>query len=135
MVPAGCTELRKAYRGHMRVAQGGDEDSYHLLCFYGLECGLKSIYLKRNGISRTDQIRDENLRSTHDLFLFIKDLRLSAQTAGTLPPSFRLGRDGTALQIKSVHEVWRYGIMIRTDDANNLVGWMNNINRWVKENI
>jgi hypothetical protein len=135
MISSGYTELQKAYLGHTRIADSGKEDSYHLLFFYGLECGLKSIYLKRNKICRTDRISDENLRSTHDLFMMIKELRLPAQIASTSQPVFRLERDGTALPIKHAHEAWRYGILIRSDDLKNLVGWMQDIRNWIKENL
>ncbi len=135
MIHSGLRELRTAYFGHTRVADTGNGASHYLLFFYGLECGLKSIFLKRNRMHRSDQISDDNLRSTHDLFLFIKELRLPAQIAGTSPPNFRLDRDGTALQIKHAHEIWRYGINIRTDDSDKLVGWMQNILKWIQENI
>ena len=135
MISSGYTELRKAYLDHTRIADSGKEESYYLLFSYGLECGLKSIYLKRNKILRTDQISDGNLRNSHDLFMMIKELRLPAQIAGTSAPSFRLARDGTALPIKNVHEAWRYGILIRADDLQNLLGWMQNIRNWIKETI
>lgn len=135
MIPAGYTELRKAFHNHTRISETGSEDSHHLLLFYGLECGLKSVYLKRNRIRKTDQISDNKFQSSHDLFLFIKDLKLPAQTAGASHLSFRLQRGGTALPIKNAHEVWRYGIMMREDDAQKLYKWMHDIHAWVKENI
>jgi hypothetical protein len=135
MISSGYTELRKAHLDHIRIADSGTEESHYLLFFYGLECGLKSIYIKRNKMLRTDQIRDENTRSTHDLFMLIKTLRLPAQIAGTSSPSFRLERDGTALPIKYAHEAWRYGISIRSDDLKNLLAWMQNIRNWIKETI
>ena len=46
MISSGYTELRHAYLTHMRISDTGNEDPHHLLLFYGLECGLKSIYLK-----------------------------------------------------------------------------------------
>ena len=135
MISAGYTELRKAFLNHTKISDSGENDSHHLLLFYGLECGLKSIYLKRNRIYQSNQITDENLRSTHDLFLFIKNLRLPAQIAGASSPTFRLERDGTSLEIKLAHEAWRYGIMIRKEDAEKLILWMCAIHTWVKENI
>jgi len=135
MIPAGCTELRKAFFNHHRVSNTGDEDSHRLLLFYGLECGLKAVYLRRNGINKTNQISNNELQSSHDLFLFIKELKLPAQTVGASPPSFRLRRDGTALPIEKAHEVWRYGIVIKEDDAQKLDKWMHDIHAWVKENI
>jgi hypothetical protein len=135
MIPAGYTELHNAFRGHIRVADTGTEDSHYLLFFYGLECGLKSIYLKRNKILRPDQTSNENFRSTHDLSLLIKDLRLPAQVTGAALPSFRLERDGTSLPIKRAHEIWRYGIIIQPDDEKKLVAWMHAIRSWIKETI
>jgi len=135
MISSGITDLRKVYLNHTRISDSGKEESYYLLFFYGLECGLKSIYLKRNKILRTDQISDENLRGTHDLFMMIKELRLPAQIARTSAPSFRLTRDGTSLPIKSAHEAWRYGILIQADDLQNLLGWMQDIRNRIKETI
>lgn len=135
MISSGITDLRKAYLNHTRVSDSGQEESYYLLFFYGLECGLKSIYLKRNNMLRTNQIRDENLRSTHDLFMMVKELRLPAQIARTSAPAFRLAGDGTALPIKSAHEAWRYGVSIRADDLQNLLEWMQDIRNWIKETI
>ena len=135
MIPAGCTELRKAYFDHDRVSQTGGEDSHHLLHFYSLECGLKSIYLRSRKLYRSDQIPDERLRRTHDLFLFVKELRLPAQVTGAVAPSFRLQRDGNSFEVRHAHEVWRDGIKIRENDARALAGWMHKINSWVEENI
>lgn len=135
MIPAGCTELRKAFLGHIRVGHTGEEDSHRLLIFYGLECGLKSVYLRNNRLNRTDRIRDERLRRTHDLFLLVKELKLPAQIAGSNAPSFRLKRDGDTFDIRHAHEAWRYGIEMRTADAGALDGWMQKINQWVKERI
>ena len=134
MISSGYTELRKAYSAHTRIADSGKEESYYLLFFYGLECGLKSIYLRRNKIDRTDKISNEKFRRTHDLLTMIKELKLPAQIARSAP-SFRLARDGTALQIESAHEAWRYGILIQADDLQNLLGWMQDIRNWIKETI
>lgn len=135
MISSGCTELRKASFAHLLVADSGKETSHFLLFFYGLECALKSIYLKRNKFYRTDQISDENFRSTHDLFMLIKELRLPAQISSTAAPCFRLERDGTALPVKYAHEAWRYGILIQADDLQKILGWMQDIRNWIKETI
>lgn len=135
MIPAGYTELRNAFSNHHCVSKTGNKDSHRLLLFYGLECGLKSIYLKRKGIRRTDQISNDKLQSSHNLFLFVKELKLPAQTAGALAPSFQLRRDGTALPIQNAHEVWRYGITMNGNDVQKLDKWMHDIHEWVKENL
>ena len=135
MIPAGCTELRKAFFNHHRISDTGSEDSHRLLLFYGLECGLKSVYLRRNGINKTNQISNKELQSSHNLLLFVKELKLPAQTAGVLSPSFRLRRDKTALPIENAHEVWRYGITMNENDTQKLDKWMHDIHVWVKENL
>lgn len=135
MIPAGTTELRNAFHRHANVADEGNENSHLLLFFYCIECGLKSIYLKRNRLLRTDKIENVNLRRTHDLYLLIKDLRLPAQIAGSASPSFRLDRDGRAYQIKSAHEIWRYGITIKAEDITELIEWMGKVRDWIREEI
>ena len=135
MIPAGYSELRSAFFDHVRIANTCLCRSQNLLLFYSLECGLKSIYLKRNKINRTDRINNKELQKTHDLSLLIKDLKISATTIGTLSLNFRLKRDCMTFSIKSAHEIWRYGIMIQDNDEKALVTWMQAIRKWIEENI
>ena len=112
----------------------GRGDSHLLLLFYGIECGLKSIYFMRNKILKTDQINEKNNLLNHDLFGIAKKLKLPAQTLSITSNSFR-SSTGMALEIKHVHECFRYGIKIHPDDLENLVKLLLALKVWIKDNI
>ena len=128
--------MRRAFRQHARMAKDGDSTSHYLLLFYAVECGLKSVYLRRRYPSRGTiaSISDERLRASHDLALWIKELRLPAFIAGT-NPNFRLERDRSSWSVDKAHQAWRYGVVIEVQDEQSLVCWLDNIRRWIEENI
>ncbi|MFH1634010.1 MAG: hypothetical protein ABIG63_08350 [Chloroflexota bacterium] len=135
MIPAGRSELKKAFHQHTSVAENGASPSHNLLTFYAVECGIKSVYLKRNSLNTTKDIRDERLNKSHDLSLWVKILRLPATITGT-NTVFYLRRDQqSAWSVARAHEAWRYGIAIRPDDEKRLVGWLVSIQQWVKERL
>jgi hypothetical protein len=136
MITAGWSELRRAFRQHARTAKNDDSTSHYLLLFYAVECGLKSVYLRRwhppGGTMAS--ISDERLRISHDLALWVKELRLPASIAGT-NSNFRLKRDRSSWSVDKAHQAWRYGIVIEVQDEQSLVHWLHNIRTWVEENI
>lgn len=133
-IPVGFSELRKAFRRHAQVAGNANNSSHYLLLFYAVECGLKSVYLRRHKLMKIENITDERLRSWgHDLRLWVKELRLSAQLAGP-SPSFHLKKDRTTVwQIKQAHQAWRYGALIDPKDEKILINWLKKINDWIQK--
>lgn len=127
MIPAGSSELRAAYHQHT----SRHLYSLHLLLFYAVECGLKSVYLRRNRLSNTDQIPRADLRGSHDLGRWVKELRLPASVASK-GSRFRLERDGSAQTISRAHEAWRYGVRMNPDDERDLVSYLRAIHAWIK---
>lgn len=127
-IPAGTTELRSAFWQHVRK----DPASGHLLLFYAVECGLKSVYLRRNRLQRTDQIPPELQEKGHDLARWVKELRLPAAIvqAGV---EFRLTRDGSRYRIEMAHQAWRYGVAMEEDDEAMLLEYLRNIQNWIQE--
>jgi hypothetical protein len=75
MIHAGYSELKKAFFTHSVNAKDDTSSSHNLLLFYAVESGLKSIYLNRTKLYTTKKIGDENLRNSHDLLLWIKELK------------------------------------------------------------
>lgn len=135
MIPAGWSELKGAFHQHISVAKNGASPSHNLLAFYAVECGIKSIYLKRNKLRTTENIRDERLMRSHDISLWVKELRLPAAITGT-NTGFHLHRDQqSAWSIARAHEVWRYGIIICPADESELVRWLDYIRQWVEKEI
>lgn len=134
MIPIVWRDLSKAYRLHSENAESGTSASHYLLRFYAVECGLKSVYLQQKKINRTDAIVDEQLRGSHDLIRWAKELKLPAQVVGG-NSSFRLQRDGSTWRIDKAHQAWRYGARLKPVDENAVNQLMRNIQQWLEENI
>jgi hypothetical protein len=135
MIPAGFSELKKAFNKHSSVASLNTGPSYFLLLFYAVECGVKSIYLTRNRLRTTEDISDLNLRGSHDLAAWAKELRLPANLTDGIPREIRLDRDGNNYQIGEAHQAWRYGIVLEAENEQSVIEWLKKIEAWIKENI
>jgi hypothetical protein len=140
MIHASDRDLRQAFHKHYSAAQETKEDCSHLLLFYAVECGLKSILLQRQRLKSTAQIRDPTLLS-HNFSLLIKELRLPPSVVGqiddkSLPklPTFHLDKGDSLLNISEAHQAWRYAVRIRVEDQRRLVEWLKKICIWIKEN-
>ena len=136
MLPAGISELRQAFRVHLHAAQGNEGFSFHLLLFYAAECGLKTVWLRRNRLLRTERIPDQTLlrNDGHNLARWVKELRVPASVAQSVP-SFRLATDGTAWDVEKAHQAWRYGVRIQQKDETALIAWLEQLCQWIKEEI
>ena len=136
MIPVGFSELGKAFQMHARAAGNANDASHSLLLFYAVECGLKSMYLRRHKLMKIENIPNKQLHRNHDLLLWVKELKLSAQLAGaTSGFSFHLKRDRTVRQIEQAHQAWRYGVLIDPKDEKILINWLKKINDWIQEGI
>lgn len=133
MLESGVSELRDAFVLHRRVGEGGSDPSHHLLLFYAAECGLKLAWLRRNRFWTTAQIRDEQLRKSHDLSRWVKELRVPASMASPMH-DVRLERGGSA-ELRRVHEAWRYGVRIVEQDEGHIVNWLRRVCGWVHEEV
>lgn len=143
-IHASVKELKSAFKYHYDIINRHKEDksaSIYLLVFYAVECGLKAVWLKNNGLSGTDQIQDQALISEkgHDLTVWTKKLRLPATITGKYdtkePRMFHLSRDKSSWDIGKIHQTWRYGVKIDSDDEQKLVAWLNQVSDWIKEKI
>ena len=105
----------------------------HLLLFYAVECGLKSVYLRRHRFRTTAQIQDPELQEKgHDISRWVKELRLPASIlhAGA---EFRLTRDGARYGIEMAHQAWRYGVSMEVTDEAGLLEYLRTVKNWVEE--
>lgn len=74
----------------------------------------------------------------HDLMGLIKALKLPASIIGddilNAKLIFKLRKKPHSIhQIKSLHEVWRYGILVDPNNEKYLIDWINKINKNIKE--
>jgi hypothetical protein len=136
MIPAGVSELRQAFHAHLGASQKTTGISSHLLLFYAAECGMKSVWLRRNILKTTNDISDKTLLSQdgHNLDRWKKELKISASVVGETP-HFRLASGASSLDVEKAHQAWRYGIRMNPQDEKDLVEWLKNLCDWIKENI
>ncbi len=135
IIHAGISELRRAFHAHRNAATKTSGIASYLLLFYAAECGLKSIYLDQNDLTKTDRIQDQAMLSKngHDLRIWIKQVNTYPKKIEEAP-HFRIN-DGSNLDISKAHQAWRYGVRIKEEDEQKLVKWLENLCNWIKENI
>jgi hypothetical protein len=131
-------QLKYAFNTNRSASEKSSDSSSYLLLFYAVECGLKSVWLKRNQRhQKKSKTQDNSLlfKYGHSLDLWVKELKISAKEVG-VPPNFHLDGDRSIiLDIGKAHQVWRYGIKIKAEDEQKVVEWLQNICNWIKENI
>lgn len=135
MIPAGVSQLRQAFNAHLEASQKTTGISAYLLLFYAAECGMKSVWLRRNKLKTINDISDKTLLSQdgHNLDRWKKELKIPASVGET--PHFRLASGGSSLDVEKAHQAWRYGIRMNHLDEKDLVEWLKNLCDWIKENI
>ncbi|UNU22426.1 hypothetical protein D0A34_23090 [Microcoleus vaginatus PCC 9802] len=135
MVAAHVRGLKQAFNAHNAAAKKTQGLSSYLLLFYAAECGMKSVWLKRNNLRTTNDIADSTMLSPdgHNLNRWKKELKISA-TIG-YAPAFSLAVGGSDLEVAKAHQVWRYGIGMNVEKEKQLVEWLEKIYNWIKEEI
>lgn len=140
MIHASTHELKTAFQIHLGIikAQANQNISSHLLRFYAVECGLKMIWLRRQGgLNGTDEIQDQTMltKDGHNLARWVKELKLPATIIGNDKiPRFHI-KDGSIHDLKQSHQVWRYGIEMKPEDEKKLVEWLESVCTWIENNI
>lgn len=88
MIPAGVSELLQAFNAHLVASQKTTGISSYLLLLYAAECGMKSVWLRRNILNTTNYISDQTLLSQdgHNLDRWKKNSKF-LPTSGK-PPIF-----------------------------------------------
>ena len=134
VITAGWSQLKSAFWQHINAIGSHSGPSYNLLKFYGVECGLKAIYLQRNKFRTTRQIPDERVRGSHHLADLAKVLRLPAAVIDA-NSDFHLQHDRSSWSVDKLHQAWRYGVKVEPDDEQRVVDWLERLVQWIQENI
>ncbi len=122
-------QLKKASRRHANA--GGDpagaDDSRLLLLIYALECGLKSVLLRRRGLHFTSKLDEDDL--THDLDDLLK-------LCGEAPRfrSFKVEEPVEPAAPKHLHEALRYGRRMTGESRRKVVEAVEHVLHWLEEN-
>jgi len=139
-ITAYTGELYKAFLKHHKIANLDSRDqSYYLLKFYAIECGLKYAYLRKNRLESTSDISDTQLIDEgHNLSLWAKRLRIPASICDSNKDfQFNLAesRKEERWPISAAHQAWRYGIKINPQDETKILEQLNRIKSWIDEGV
>lgn len=133
-VDVGVTALTTSHRLHRDSAAKLNGPSAALLLFYAAECGLKAIYMRRQGLDNTAKL-DARARS-HDLRHLAKELRLSQATVKKLLHYCRAHRDrSVTIDIADWHQAWRYGKLIEPSDETEALACLDALVTWCRTEI
>ncbi|OZB57167.1 MAG: hypothetical protein B7X35_02490 [Halothiobacillus sp. 14-56-357] len=138
-IPFTDRELTRAWRELSAVAtplSGGTRQNPHrLLLFYAVECGLKAVWLKRQG--RTLFEGADVSKTGHDLRQVLKDLNVGANLP--LSENFRLptvAHDQTQLtrngKFGDLHQAWRYGGRSELPTDNDCEQQLQKVLNWIQ---
>lgn len=136
-IPVGFNQFKKAFEIHWENGIKEEGPSYHLLKFYSVECGLKSMYIHKNDRSHSMSSEEMSADHSHKLDQWIKELNIPASRIGQ-PPRFRIRHGGRAepqRDIEKVHEAWRYGVVVDHDDEISILRWLENVSKWIRDGL
>lgn len=130
-------EMDRAFRSHHEATQQlpSSVNPSKLVClFYAVECGLKSLIMKRENHKTTSGI--DNYEFEHNINKMLNHLRCGKQLR--LPVNISLDTKIPGIQRNteqsSLNQVWRYGVNIRKpEDQTHITQTLTNICNWVKE--
>lgn len=112
---------------HAAAQQLAEAESRALLLFYAAECGLKALYLQKfrlKDTSSTNASAREAAYFNHRLDSLIVALRVAPQTLPPRPSELTL-RSGTAINVDTLHQAWRYGAPLATEQP--VIGWLEKV--------
>jgi hypothetical protein len=101
-----------------------------MLLFYSVECGMKSVLMRRQGLRDTSQI-DERLRRSHDLRDLAKELNLPAAVQRALRPYGRKHGSGI-VAVRDLHAAWRYGAALEANEEVLAVRALRDLSEWCR---
>lgn len=135
-IPSGFSQLKKSFEIHWKNGLKENNQSYYLLKFYSIECGLKSMYIHK--YDRSHSMSSEEIPDLrHKLDQWVKELNIPASQINQ-PPRFRIRRGGQAepqRDIERAHEAWRYGVGIDQDDETALLKWLEEVSNWIRDGL
>lgn len=140
MIPVTDRELSNAWRSHLQVASGGASISHRLLLFYAVECGLKSLLLRRLGRTHSEACQ-EIINAGHSVNGLLDVLKAGAGLRIN-PSTIKLRRiviDGKdcarAGSHSQINEIWRYGMTAVDPNDEHLEKQLIRISKWIQEQV
>ncbi|WP_456618574.1 MULTISPECIES: hypothetical protein [unclassified Bradyrhizobium] len=112
-----------------------DPDADALILFYAAECGLKALYMSVNSLKLASD--DNGARGSarsfgHRLDYLIAELKIAPKDLPSRPSTLKL-KSGDAINVRHLHEAWRYGDKIQMHA--DVVTWLKCVLKFVRERL
>jgi hypothetical protein len=151
-IPFTNREMQRAWRENLIASaafiQVKRNNAHRLLLFYAIECGLKSVLMKRKSVTCTNHC-DEIGEAQHDINKLLdalgagNQLKLPSQL-NMAPIKDKSSKDERKLESGKINQMWRYGGKIEEtidrdgtlikDDAD-LEQYLIKISDWIKQEL
>jgi hypothetical protein len=140
-------ELRKSYikiylaiENHLsNNSQLKHKTPHCLLFFYAIECAVKYCWMRKENLclSPLPQVKDNERHPfySHSLDPLIKDLQIPANNLSKYQRNFHLTghKSSKLINFSQLHQVWRYGIVIKPEDEISAVEYLKQIGEYLEQ--
>ncbi|GBC62771.1 hypothetical protein DENIS_3748 [Desulfonema ishimotonii] len=111
MIHVSRKEMEKSFKKHRHIWNSsknkGPSYSHKMVLFYAVECGLKSLFMTKFRVVKTDRtgVTGKSVSDFgHNLNPLLKQLRLERYRLPQVKDE-----SGTQISPENVHQAWRYG--------------------------
>jgi hypothetical protein len=151
-IPFTNREMQRAWRENLVASaafiQVKRNNAHRLLLFYAIECGLKSVLMKRKSVTCTNHC-DEIGEAQHDINKLLdllgagNQLKLPSQL-NMAPIKDKSSKDERKLESGKINQMWRYGGKIEETadrdgtlikDDTDLEQYLIKISDWIKQEL
>lgn len=151
-IPFTNREMQRAWKENLVASEAFIQikrnNAHRLLLFYAIECGLKSVLMKRRSVTCTNHC-DEIGEAQHDINKLLDALGAGNQLKlpnqiNMAPIKDKSSKDERKLESGKINQMWRYGGKIEEttdrdgtlikDDAD-LEQYLIKISDWIKQEL
>jgi len=126
MIHVTDREMENAFRKHKHLKDLSRTLTItdKMVLFYAVECGLKSLYMRKHRLSQTYQ-KDPNGKDVTDFGHNLNELLKQNGFSYTIPKI--AAKDSTQIEADSLHQAWRYGKTVEEQKEKNCLKMLNKV--------
>lgn len=140
-LPFTDRELRNAWRNLLHAAElcsSVSDNSKRLLLYYAVECGLKAVWLKRQGKSVFGASDVQGVG--HDICKLAKEFHVSHDSRSLSEIKLSSVKENKGLTsrncgIKELHQAWRYGGVCESPNDSECEKELLKLKKWIEQEL
>lgn len=128
-------EFARAYRAHKNAIKRLDSTQYgpyHLLLFYAVECGIKTVLLREFNADCFDSLSDE-AKIGHDIKSGLRILRIDSTFS--LKDLTKKRDSNRKYPPGQLNQAFRYGVHLNKNELMQFIQTMKEILDWLEKEI